>query len=41
MANVVTVHEVHRGHELSHQLTGLFLGERRLSSNPIEQFATG
>ena len=41
MANVVTVHEVHRGHEFSHQLTGLFLGERRLRSNPIEQFATG
>lgn len=39
MAEIVTMHEVHRGDELLHQLTGFFLREGRLRANPVEQFA--
>ena len=40
MANLIAMHVVHRRDELLHQLTDFFLGERRLSANPIEQFSS-
>lgn len=41
MTEIIAMHEIHCRDELSHQLTGFFLGKRRLSANPIEQFAPG